>query len=681
MKSLLMDYLKNRLGNKCNFDNEEIKKCLSNKIDGFCSTANKKWKESNYCIRKFKKKNEFWLQLHFNIPYVVNCDVTNQPSTSAGRPLKVFADLSDRSKRRHVKHLRETTTSDELVYAAKSTLYVEGKRAAAYVVSQVSEFSPKRAIKIRKMYKNPKSHLTPYTEDEALAFMVDTRMTKNSYHLTRLGAKKHGANIYPSYDRIRLAKERCYPKNIIINEIGASVPLQDLLNHTLLRLCETLDFDDNINYGELYTQFKFICKWGCDGSSGHSEYHQKFRNTLTDDCDERETNLTDSSVFLFSLVPLRLVANCKNTNENFILWENPCPSSTRYCRPIKFSYEKETTEVTRTEVRKTEKEIIELKSLDLNINNHIISISYTMLMTMVDGKVINTLTESSSQICFICKCNPKNMNNLDQMHNFQINENNFKYGLSTLHAWIKFLECVLHISYKLESAATTKRTTAEQKNGIAEKKKLVQSRLWNELGLKVDKVVQGRGTSNTGNVARRFFKNTEKVSEITGVDVNLLNRFSVILTAMSSGSEINYERFDKYAKETAELYVRLYEWYRMPPSIHKILMHGSLVIQYALVPIGQLSEEAQEARNKDYIRYREHHSRQNSRVNTNTDLFNYLLVTSDPKITALRTESKKPPTTLPPEVVFLLNIEKTGNRSDSESESSAFESEYLSDSN
>lgn len=106
--------------------------------------------------------------------------------------------------------------------------------------------------------------------------------------------------------------------------------------------------------------------------------------------------------------------------------------------------------------------------------------------------------------------------------------------------------------------------------------------------MKVDKVVQGRGTSNTGNFARRFFKNTEKVSEITGVDVNLLNRFSVILTAMTSGSEINYERFDKYAKETAELYVRLYEWYRMPPSIHKILMHGLLVIQYALVPIGQL---------------------------------------------------------------------------------------------
>lgn len=110
--------------------------------------------------------------------------------------------------------------------------------------------------------------------------------------------KKHGANIYPSYDKIRLAKERRYPKNIIICEIGASVPLRDLLNHTLTRLCETLDFDVNINYGELYTQFKFIRKWGCDGSVGHSEYHQKFKNMSTDDFNvERETNLTDSSVF------------------------------------------------------------------------------------------------------------------------------------------------------------------------------------------------------------------------------------------------------------------------------------------------------------------------------------------------------------------------------------------------
>lgn len=248
---------------------------------------------------------------------------------------------------------------------------------------------------------------------------------------------------------------------------------------------------------------------------------------------------------------------------------------------------------------------------------------YTMLMTMVDGKVINTLTESSSQLCYICKCNPTNMNDLDNIKRFVVDEDNVKYGMSSLHAWIKFLELVLHIAYKLESAPTTKRTTPEQKKKIEEKKKEIQFRLWNELGIKVDKVVQGRGTSNTGNVARRFFRNTEKVAEITRINLNLLNWFSTILTVISCGYEINYDEFENYAKDTAELYVKHYNWYRMPPSIHKILIHGSLIIKNALVPIGQLSEEAQEASNKNYNRFRENHSRKSSRIQIQIFLISY----------------------------------------------------------
>ena len=47
----------------------------------------------------------------------------------------------------------------------------------------------------------------------------------------------------------------------------------------------------------------------------------------------------------------------------------------------------------------------------------------------------------------------------------------------------------------------------------------------------------------------------------------------------------------------------------MPVTVHKILIHGAFVISNALLPIGQLSEEAQEARNKDFKRYREIHTR------------------------------------------------------------------------
>lgn len=106
--------------------------------------------------------------------------------------------------------------------------------------------------------------------------------------------------------------------------------------------------------------------------------------------------------------------------------------------------------------------------------------------------------------------------------------------------------------------------------------------------LKAVRVVQGMGTSNTGNVARRFFKDSEIVSEITGVNINLIKRFSTILTVISSGHahDINFERFDNYAKEIAQLYVHLYNWYRMPPSVHKVFIHVSIVIKYAFLPIG-----------------------------------------------------------------------------------------------
>lgn len=47
----------------------------------------------------------------------------------------------------------------------------------------------------------------------------------------------------------------------------------------------------------------------------------------------------------------------------------------------------------------------------------------------------------------------------------------------------------------------------------------------------------------------------------------------------------------------------------MPPTVHKILLYGPEIIKHALVPIGLLSEKAQEAANKEFKRYREGYSR------------------------------------------------------------------------
>jgi hypothetical protein len=103
----------------------------------------------------------------------------------------------------------------------------------------------------------------------------------------------------------------------------------------------------------------------------------------------------------------------------------------------------------------------------------------------------------------------------------------------------------------------------------------------------------------------------------------------------------------------------------MPSSVHKILIHGGDIIRAALLPIGsgivialidynmydiafiyyfilgQLSEGVVETCNKEFKRIRLHHTRKTSGVNTNTDLFQILLVLSDPKISTIRKLPKK----------------------------------------
>lgn len=143
------------------------------------------------------------------------------------------------------------------------------------------------------------------------------------------------------------------------------------------------------------------------------------------------------------------------------------------------------------------------------------------------------------------------------------------------------------------------------------------------------------------NTARRFFAHRDVSSSITGVNEDLINRFHVVLQALSSGYEINITRFEEFALATARRFVELYPWYYMPTTVHKILIHGAQIISSALLPIGQMSEEAQEYCIKLIKRYREDFSRKSNRRKTMEDVFCRLLVSSDPYITNLQKLPKK----------------------------------------
>lgn len=177
---------------------------------------------------------------------------------------------------------------------------------------------------------------------------------------------------------------------------------------------------------------------------------------------------------------------------------------------------------------------------------------------------------------------------------------------------------------------------------MARRKLEIQEAFKKDCGLLIDVVKQGAGTTNDGNTARRFFRDPESTARITGISRDLIERFHVILQTIASGERVNVPKFSKFARDTAEMYIELYPWYYMPSSVHKLLKHGASIIQYfGLIAIGKLSEEAAEARNKDFRKFRESHARKVSRVATNEDILHNLLLSSDPKITSLRPRMAK----------------------------------------
>ena len=174
------------------------------------------------------------------------------------------------------------------------------------------------------------------------------------------------------------------------------------------------------------------------------------------------------------------------------------------------------------------------------------------------------------------------------------------------------MECCLHLSYKLPIKKWQARTK-EEKAKVQKQKSKIQKAFRDRTGLVIDMPKQsGFGTSNDGNMVR-FFQLAETSSEILGIKIELLKNLHIILCTLSSGLDINVTAFRSFCINTAKIYVEEYNWYYMPQSLHRILIHGGSVIERFNLPIGLYSEEAQEAKIKDFKKFRESFCRKISR--------------------------------------------------------------------
>ncbi|XP_022828240.1 uncharacterized protein LOC111357680 isoform X1 [Spodoptera litura] len=582
------------------------------------------------------EKNKTWLEgadLEFKVAF-------HRPQASTSAPLKLhpgrppidFENASEKTKKRRVEELVSERSASELTLAAEIAHRKAGFRNVAKAIR--SSNSPAKGNQSTSESCVGGRQLS---SDEALAYYIDSKCTTHSYKQTRKWSMKAGHRVFPSYYSLCKSKLSCYPleEHISITESRADIRLQAILDLTTNRLVKV---QNEVIRSVLSksSSFTLVSKWGCDGSSGHSTYKQKFENV----------EATDEFLFVFSFVPLQLY------DGDIIIWQNPRPSSTTYCRPIKFIFAKETKELTTTETQKVLDEVSQLLPTLCNVAGSQISVNHKFLLTMTDGKICNALTDTlSAQKCYICGATPLMMN--DESKDFPPKEDNLSFGLSTLHAWIRSFECLLHISYRLDFKKWQARSKAD-KDHLKLRSEIIKDKFKKELGLIVDKPKPGYGNSNDGNTARRFFSNAALSAEITGLDVDLIKKLGILLTTLSSGYDIDLNKLAKYCSDIKTLYLSLYSWYYMPVTLHKILVHSTEVVKSSLLPIGQLSEEAQEARNKDCRRFREHHTRKRSRIATNTDLLHMLLLTSDPLINTLREIPVKRLNKLPAEVLDMI---------------------------
>lgn len=594
---------------------------LDNKMLNLCKSLDRFWKNVSRKKTAFLARYSDWLneiecvELAKSTEKCIQED-ENKPGPYRGRPRKSFDVLSSRSKRRRLADLSQVDDS------AVSTLL--------------------------NMSGGCNTTFQPASAEKVLSVVVEAKLTKHQYLLIRNFINSiTGCNILPSYQALLNAKKKCYPDNLTITDCKAEVELQNLLDHTAGRILEVQkDVLDKVptNATNCLT---LIGKWGFDGSTGQSEYKQRFSDSSGSDD-------SDSSLFVTSYVPLQLIAN--TPLDNIVIWKNPRPASTRYCRPVRFQFLKESTELSKKEEAYFKEKINNLTPSSFSFNNHDFLIQHSLQLTMVDGKVCTALSESSSCKCYICGATPKEMNKIDVCLNKQPDESRYEFGLSPLHSWIRFFEYFVHLSYRMDIKKWQVRSENEKRQ-VADRKLKIQNEFRVKLGLIVDKPRSGgSGTSNDGNTARKFFSKSKVSAEITGLRQDLIDRCSTILQVLSSGFNIDFEKFNNYALETARLLVQEYPWYNLPASVHKILIHGSEVAKNALLSIGELSEEAAESNNKHYKAFRRDHTRKMSRQLTNTDLLNRLLLSSDPFITSLRKLPRKKKSVLSRQVLNLLRI-------------------------
>lgn len=345
----------------------------------FCDNLSSRWRKSNRTLGNFTRRNVLWLQTVFKFSDESHSICSDgSASTSFASHTKQFYEVTDRYKYRCTQELRQSNSTEVILYAAKQKLNSEGSSDFAKVLDYLMK-NPNDIAQIKAFCEN-KIETPLFSKDKCLTLYLGLNLSKQQYIELRKACIESGTNQWQSYYEIQKTKLECYPskEKVTITETSACIELQALLDLTvnrLLKICEG-------NIGS-HKNMTLLCKWGFDGASSQSTYKQKFQ----------DENVSDNSVFMTSFVPIKLTSGAD------VVWINQNPSSTRYCRPIRYEFIHENAEITKKEYERMKEEI---RNLTPTLYKDVI-VNHKMLFTMIDGKVCTVLSNvASCSSCYLC---------------------------------------------------------------------------------------------------------------------------------------------------------------------------------------------------------------------------------------------------------------------------------------
>ena len=275
-----------------------------------------------------------------------------------------------------------------------------------------------------------------------------------------------------------------------------------------------------------------------------------------------------------------------------------------------------------------------------NFNEKSFAAAVEIEFSMIDGKVVNALVRNPATLrCPICLMTSKDYKNIrpNTFDHSKTNAETLKLALSSLHSQFKLFEFLIEIHRRQEKTKLLQKnvniTKSELKTEMEKSKDVYRKKIWNLMKSKIDYVKPGFGSSNTGPNVKRCLENPELLSQILEIDAEFIRNICRLSNFFKSKKKPTKEEWYDVVQKIYDTYESNYiNFMNLPPSNHKILIHGFDIINSFEKGPFFYSEEAQEAVNEKLRSIRLNHSRKNSFKNMTYDIASYFYISTDPLV-------------------------------------------------